>query len=273
MPKKPTTTPTTTTGAKNTGAKKTKGGRQKQTNALFEKRPKNFGIGQSIRPKVDLSRFVRWPRYVKLQRQRRILMSRLKVPPTVNQFTKVLDRASAIQLFKVMAKYRPESRLQKKQRLLKAAEAKTKGDKDTASQATTPKSTHLHFGISEITSLVEKKEAKLVAIAHDVDPIELVVWLPTLCRKMGVPYCIVKGKARLGAAVHQKTATCVALTSVEKEDLKDFNGLVDLCNQSFNNNTDLRKQWGGGKLGSKAAATQKKRERAVAKEQAAKMSA
>jgi large subunit ribosomal protein L7Ae len=36
-------------------------------------------------------------------------------------------------------------------------------------------------------------------IAHDVDPIELVVWLPALCRKMEVPYCIVKGKARLGS--------------------------------------------------------------------------
>ena len=26
--------------------------------------------------------------------------------------------------------------------------------------------------------------------------LQLVVWLPALCRKMGVPYCIVKGKAR-----------------------------------------------------------------------------
>jgi len=33
-------------------------------------------------------------------------------------------------------------------------------------------------------------------ISHDVDPIELVVWLPALCRKMGIPYCIVKSKAR-----------------------------------------------------------------------------
>ena len=37
-----------------------------------------------------------------------------------------------------------------------------------------------------------------MVIAHDVDPIELVVWLPALCRKMGVPYAIVKGKSRLG---------------------------------------------------------------------------
>jgi ribosomal protein L7Ae-like RNA K-turn-binding protein len=44
-----------------------------------------------------------------------------------------------------------------------------------------------------------QSKAQLVVIAHDVDPIELVVWLPALCRKMEVPYCIVKGKARLGS--------------------------------------------------------------------------
>lgn len=45
-------------------------------------------------------------------------------------------------------------------------------------------------------------KAQLVVIAHDVDPIELVVWLPALCRKMEVPYCIVKGKARLGTVIY-----------------------------------------------------------------------
>ena len=37
-----------------------------------------------------------------------------------------------------------------------------------------------------------------MVIAHDIDPIELIVWLPALCRKMGVPYAIVKGKSRIG---------------------------------------------------------------------------
>jgi ribosomal protein L7Ae-like RNA K-turn-binding protein len=46
-----------------------------------------------------------------------------------------------------------------------------------------------------------QSKAQLVVIAHDVDPIELVVWLPALCRKMEVPYCIVKGKARLGSVL------------------------------------------------------------------------
>jgi Ribosomal protein L7Ae/L30e/S12e/Gadd45 family len=37
----------------------------------------------------------------------------------------------------------------------------------------------------------EPKNPALVVIAHDVDPIELVIFLPALCRKMGVPYGIV----------------------------------------------------------------------------------
>ena len=48
--------------------------------------------GQDIQPKRDLSRFVRWPKYVRLQRQRAILLQRLKVPPPINQFTQALDR-------------------------------------------------------------------------------------------------------------------------------------------------------------------------------------
>ncbi|CAH1764181.1 13308_t:CDS:2, partial [Entrophospora sp. SA101] len=38
-------------------------------NPLFEKRPRNFGIGQDIQPKRDLTRFVKWPEYIRLQRQ------------------------------------------------------------------------------------------------------------------------------------------------------------------------------------------------------------
>merc|ERR1711951_316994 len=40
---------------------------KKPVNPLFEKRPKNFGIGQDIQPKRDLTRFVKWPRYIPLQ--------------------------------------------------------------------------------------------------------------------------------------------------------------------------------------------------------------
>jgi len=62
-------------------------------NPLFEKKPHNYGIGQAVQPKRDLTRFVKWPKYVRLQRQKRVLLSRLKVPPSINQFTRTLDKS------------------------------------------------------------------------------------------------------------------------------------------------------------------------------------
>merc|ERR1739845_83353 len=88
---------------------------------------------------------------------------------------------------------------------------------------------YLQFGLNHVTHLVEKKKAKLVVIAADVDPIELVVWLPALCRKMEVPYCIVKSKALLGTLVNQKNATCVALSGVRAEDNQQFQRLQSMC--------------------------------------------
>ena len=49
-------------------------------------------IGGDVQPKRDLSRFVKWPKYIRMQRQKKTLLTRLKVPPAVNQFTNTVDR-------------------------------------------------------------------------------------------------------------------------------------------------------------------------------------
>lgn len=66
--------------------------KEKVVNPLFEKRTKQFGIGGALPPKRDLTRFVRWPKQVDIQRKKRVLKLRLKVPPALNQFTKTLDK-------------------------------------------------------------------------------------------------------------------------------------------------------------------------------------
>ena len=75
-------------------------------------------------------------------------------------------------------------------------------------------------------------------IAHDVDPIELVVWLPALCKAMDVPYVIVKGKSRLGMIAYKKTTSVIALTEVRKEDFHDLELLMKNARSEFNKNTD-----------------------------------
>ena len=82
------------------------------------------------------------------------------------------------------------------------------------------------YGLNHTVALIEAKKASLVVIAHDVDPIELVVFLPALCRKMGVPYVIVKGKARLGTVVHKKTAAVLTLQDVKSEDQRELATLI-----------------------------------------------
>merc|ERR1712038_1857059 len=237
-------------------------------NPLFEKRPRNFGIGQDIQPKRDLSRFVRWPKYIRLQRQKAVLQTRLKVPPPINQFSQALDKQTATQLFKLLDKYRPETKQDKKERLRERAEARAAGKDDKP----TKRGPVVRHGVNTVTTLVEKKKAKLVVIADDVDPIELVLFLPALCRKMGVPYCIVKNKARLGKVVHRKTTTCLAITNVESTDRTALNKVVETVKTNYNERADeIRKHWGGGSLGSKSAAKVAKLEKLKAIELAKKV--
>lgn len=51
---------------------------------LFQSRPRNHKIGGHIQPKRDLTRYVKWPKYILLQRQKKILLQRLKVPGVIN---------------------------------------------------------------------------------------------------------------------------------------------------------------------------------------------
>ena len=240
----------------------------KAVDPLFPPRPRTFGIGGDIRPAGrDLSRFVKWPKYVRIQRQRAVLYQRLKVPPAINQFTKTLGKNEAMTVFTLFNKYRPETPAAKKQRLKEAAAAKASGKADSASKAPNV----IKFGLKHVTTLIEEKKAQLVLIACDVDPIELVMWMPALCRKMDVPFMIVKDKARLGALVHQKNAAVVALTGVDKADESQLKLLSDLAKEKFNSNPELVRKWGGGIMGLKTQAKLDKRAKALAAEEAKKL--
>ena len=75
----------------------------------------------------------------------------------------------ASNLFRLLDKYKPETKQQKKARLRERAEKRQKSGED----AVTKRPPVLRFGINSVTSLVEQKKAQFVVIAHDVDPIEV----------------------------------------------------------------------------------------------------
>lgn len=172
----------------------------------------------------------------------------------IAQFSRTLDKNQSNVLFKLLKKYSPEDRKQRRTRLVEEAKLKAESNFYQNSEKAVEKAKpyHLKFGLNHVTKLIEERKAKLVVIAGNVDPIELIVWLPALCRKMDIPYCFVNGKAKLGQLVHQKNAAVVCLTDVRKEDEGDLNNLASSFRTNFNNNTEMRKMIGGFKRGSKS---------------------
>jgi len=269
VPKKVSTKKTPTKGAGKKGGKvevdDTKGS---QFKALFTAKPKKArGVGEVRTGKRDLTRYVKWPRYIRIQRQRKVLYNRLKVPPAVNQFTRTLDRNATVALFKLLNKYRPEEYTAKKKRLLEVAKSAVKGQ---ATPDNLKRPLAVVNGANQVIKAIESKQAKLVILAHDVDPVELVIAIPTLCRKVDIPYVIVKGKAALGNVVRRKTTAAIAITDVDKADKNELANLATIARESFNDNAEHRRQWGGGKLGHKSASKVAEKQKAIAKEQAAR---
>jgi len=213
----------------------------------------------------------------------------LKVPPAINQFLSAkLEKNQSEELFKLLELYKPETKKQKQERLKEMAKAKIASTESTASASATSSSKEegkskksiqsestkpnptIKMGLHHVTYLIEQKKSKLVVIAADTNPIELIVWMPALCRKFDIPYIIVRSKARLGSLVHKKNASCIALTNVNKEDLPKLNKITELARALFNNNVESRRVWGGGQVGLRTKRRIAKREELIASEKAKK---
>jgi large subunit ribosomal protein L7Ae len=62
-------------------------------------------------------------------------------------------------------------------------------------------------GTNEVTKQVERGQAKLVLMAEDVSPEEILAHIPILCEEKGIPYGYVPSKSELGASAGLPVAT------------------------------------------------------------------
>src|SRR5215472_19192177 len=70
----------------------------------------------------------------------------------------------------------------------------------------------VRVGTNEVTKSSERAEARLVVMAEDVDPVEILVHVPMLCEEKRIPYLYVPKKQRLGqSAGLTKSAASVAI--------------------------------------------------------------
>jgi large subunit ribosomal protein L7Ae len=70
----------------------------------------------------------------------------------------------------------------------------------------------VRVGTNEVTKSTERSEAKLIVMAEDVDPVEILVHIPMLCEEKRIPYIYVPKKQRLGqSAGLSKSAASIAI--------------------------------------------------------------
>jgi len=73
-------------------------------------------------------------------------------------------------------------------------------------------------GTNEATKQVERRQAKLVVMAEDVSPEEILAHMPVLCEEKNIPYTYVPSKEELGSAAGLSVSTgAVAIVNPGKE--------------------------------------------------------
>src|ERR1700758_763758 len=76
----------------------------------------------------------------------------------------------------------------------------------------------LRKGTNESTKAIERGLAKLVVIAEDVTPPEVVAHLPILCEERKIPYVFVPSKDQIGPAIGIDVSTASAAVLDAGED-------------------------------------------------------
>ena len=74
-------------------------------------------------------------------------------------------------------------------------------------------------GVNEVTKAVERGIAKLVVMAEDVDPEEVMMHIPVICEEKEIPYSYVPSKSELGKAAGLEVQTS-SIAIVEEGDSK-----------------------------------------------------
>jgi large subunit ribosomal protein L7Ae len=86
-------------------------------------------------------------------------------------------------------------------------------------------------GTNESTKAIERGVAKIVFIAEDVTPEEVVAHLPLLCDEKKIPYVYVPKKSELGAACGLSVGTASAAIFQEGKAKKEVKALINLIKE------------------------------------------
>jgi len=93
----------------------------------------------------------------------------------------------------------------------------------------------IRIGVNEVTKAVERGKAKLVVMAEDVDPQELLIHIPILCTEKKIPFAYAKTKDELGKAAGLKVNTAAIAVADEGKAKKNIEDLTKELEKLVNN--------------------------------------
>lgn len=92
-------------------------------------------------------------------------------------------------------------------------------------------------GMNEVIKVCERGDAKLVVMAADINPGEMMMPIPMICKERGIPYIYVNEQKELGAAAglpSERPTSAIAVVNSDGAG-EDFVKVVALANELAGN--------------------------------------
>lgn len=101
------------------------------------------------------------------------------------------------------------------------AEAKEKSNKAYEAIEIAKNTGKIKKGINEVTKVIERGTAKLVVVAEDTNPKEIIMHIKPLCEEKKITFVTVPSREELGAAAGLQVAT-TAVAIIKEGDSKEL---------------------------------------------------
>jgi len=101
--------------------------------------------------------------------------------------------------------------------------------KNALSDIADARDSKIRKGMNEVTKSIERSQAKIVVMAEDVSPPEILYHVPLLCEEKNIPYAYLSTKKNLGNAV--KLNIGASAIAVENAGSGNEKALADLLKQ------------------------------------------
>ena len=98
---------------------------------------------------------------------------------------------------------------------IKIPDALKNGIKSFLDKVAGTRDSKIRKGMNEVTKSIERSLAKLVIMAEDVTPPEILFHVPLLCEEKSIPFCYVSTKKELGNSARINVASsAIAIENV-----------------------------------------------------------